>query len=433
LARIRLTDKFLRTVTAKGDGRDEFFDAVVPQMVLRISPSGHKSLSLCTRFPGSKNPTRRLLGTFYDGETSVLDQDDPDILDRDGVALSLAEARQKARVWLGMIARGRDPGAEKRTAAASIKAKEAAAREAAKSTFERVAAQWVSRKAAGLAHELEIERLVEREFSSRWQGRPIAEITRDDYRLAIREIAERAPAQARNALGHLRRLLSWADECGAFGAFVSPLRDVKPAAWIDQKKQPRARILSPDELRAVWQAAAAIGYPWDAIVHLLIMTGQRVHEISDLSWPEVDLDAGVITIPASRMKGGAAHEVPLAPRAAELLQNQPRWDGKYLFSLNGGTRPVAGFPRPKKRLDAMSGVTGWVLHDLRRTARTHFSALPFETEVREAVLDHHRAGIERVYNLHEYAVEKRALLTAWEERLAGILEKEPAPRIGVAA
>jgi len=123
------------------------------------------------------------------------------------------------------------------------------------------------------------------------------------------------------------------------------------------------------------------------------------------------------------MKGKAAHEVPLAPQALALLCGLPRFSSKYVFSLKGGVRTVGGFDRPKARLDAASGVTEWRLHDLRRTARSGFSALSgFEDHVREAVLDHRRNGIARTYDLHKYRDEKRALLTAWEERLLAIVE-----------
>jgi len=240
---------------------------------------------------------------------------------------------------------------------------------------------------------------------------------------AIEEPPRNAGWQAYTALGYLRQLLAWASECGEFGEFVSPLRDVKPGAWIDFKKSPRARILTPDEQRRVWQAASAMKYPWGPCVRLLALTGQRLREIADLSWPEIDFDARVITIPAERMKGGAAHEVPLAPQALALLQSLPRFNGRYVFSLKGGVRPVGGFDRPKLRLDEASGVSDWRLHDLRRTARSGFSALPgFEDHVREAVLDHRASGIKRVYDLHKYYPEKLALLTAWEQRLLGIVE-----------
>jgi integrase len=423
LPRLKLTDRFVRSASPTGGGRDEYLDTVVPQLMLRVTPTGHKSFALVARFPGFKNPTRRLLGTYYDGDPRVLEQPDDAIFDRDGVALSLAEARDKARLWLGMITRGRDPGAEKRAAQAQAKAKEVEQQLEADSTFERVAALWIKRKAAGLKHELEIERCIAREFTSKWKGRPIANIKRDEMRATVQAIEERGNGwQAYTALGHLRQLLAWASECGEFGEFTSPLRDVKPGSWIAFRKAPRARVLQPHELRRVWQAAVKEGYPWGDAVRLLKLTGQRLREIADLSWPEIDLDGGVITIPAERMKGKAAHEVPLAPQAQALLRQLPRFNGRYVFSLKAGVRPVGGFDRPKLRLDEASGVKEWRLHDLRRTARTHFSALPFDNRVREAVLDHRPGGIERTYNLHDYYAEKLALLTAWEKRLLAIVE-----------
>jgi integrase len=419
-----LTDKFVRNVTPKGNGRDEYLDALVPQLMLRVSASGHKSFALLARYPGYKNPTRRLLGTYYDGDPAVLAEDDPDILDRNGAALSLAEAREKARYWLGLIARGRDPGAEKKAAARASRQQEAGRQAAAATAFERVAAAWVTRKVSGLKHELKIGRIIERDFTSRWQGRPIATITRDEARAAVRAIEARGAGwQAYSALGHLRQLLGWASECGEFGEFTSPLQGVKPGAWIDFKMQPRERVLDDDEVRRVWHAAAQMEYPWGPAIQLLMLTGQRLREVADLSWPEVDIARKVITIPGERMKGKAAHQIPLAPAALALLQGLPRFNGgEYVFSLKGGTRPVGGFDRVKVRLDEASGVSSWRLHDLRRTARTGFSALPFDNRVREAVLDHRPCGIERVYNRHDYYSEKLQLLTAWEGRLLAIVE-----------
>ena len=163
--------------------------------------------------------------------------------------------------------------------------------------------------------------------------------------------------------------------------------------------------------------------PWGDCVRLLILTGQRLREIADLSWPEIDLDQRLITIPGERMKGKTAHEVPLAPYAFALLESVPRWTGPYVFSLTGGVRPVGGFNRAKLKLDELSGVTGTRLHDLRRSARSGFSALAgFEDHVREAVIDHKPAGIKRVYDLHRYYDEKLDLLTQWEQRLMAIVE-----------
>jgi len=82
---------------------------------------------------------------------------------------------------------------------------------------------------------------------------------------------------------------------------------------------------------------------------------------------------------------------------------------------------VNGFSTAKARIDELSGVKGWKFHDLRRTARTHFSALPIQDVVRELVIAHAQQGIRRVYDLHGYQEEKRECLTLWEQRLRGIL------------
>jgi integrase len=425
-----MSDKYIRSIRPVAGRRLEVFDALVPQMSLRITENGHRSWNLVGRFGGGRNPTRRKLGDVYDGDPVAVRLSAEGLYERaPDAALTLGEARTLAHLWLGLVSRGVDPAGRRKTAAAETKEKEAARLLEAKTLFDNVAAEWVRRRLDGLKHELQIERLVEREFVGRWHGRPIASISRAEYQQEIRAIADGdeqrkpAPWQTHTALGILRRLLSWAEQSGEFGPFESPLRDVTPSAWIDHRREPRSRILNADEMRAVWHAAVAEGYPWGDAVRLLMLTGQRLREIADLSWPEIKLEERLITIPAERMKGKAAHEVPLAPHALALLQGVPRWNGPFVFSLRGGIRPVGAFDRIKDRLDKVSGVSAWRLHDLRRSARSGFSALAgFEDVHREAVLDHRRNGIARVYDLHKYYDEKLALLTAWEQRLLGIVE-----------
>jgi hypothetical protein len=110
MPRLRLTDKFVRSVRPDGR-RQEYLDAIVPQLMLRIGERGRKSWALLARYPGYRNPTRRMLGPVFLGERPpALDAlGDPDIYERHGAALSLAEAREKARRWLDLVARKIDP------------------------------------------------------------------------------------------------------------------------------------------------------------------------------------------------------------------------------------------------------------------------------------------------------------------------------------
>jgi integrase len=370
-----------------------------------------------------KNPTRRALGDL--GE------------------ITLAQARDMARQWLGLIRTGVDP----KIRAARDRSEEQRRRGV---TFGRVAEEFLTRHAAKLAHAVPARRIIETEFVSRWRDRPITDILAEECAAAVRAIVKRgAPYQAHNALGHLRRLFNWAIGTHEFGITESPVERLRPADLIG-KRQARERTLTDEELRAIWRATEgrldagalaearrrdqarpapeAIGYPYAPLFRMLILTGQREREVAAMSWSEVDLDKALWIIPADRMKGGRAHLVPLAPDALALLRTLPRFtDGDLVFTTTAGKKAVNGFSKAKDRLDKLSGVTGWVLHDLRRTARTHFSALPVQDLVRELVIAHAKPGLHKVYDLHTYETEKRECLTLWEQRFRGILSpKRPA-------
>jgi integrase len=126
------------------------------------------------------------------------------------------------------------------------------------------------------------------------------------------------------------------------------------------------------------------------------------------------------------MKSSRTHVVPLAPDALGLLRALPRFAGDFVFTTTSGAKPVNGFPKTKERLDKLSGVSGWVLHDLRRTMRTSLSALSIEDRVREQMIAHAQPGLHRVYDQHAYLEEKRRGFALWEARLAGILHPSPA-------
>ena len=169
-----------------------------------------------------------------------------------------------------------------------------------------------------------------------------------------------------------------------------------------------------------------MSYPYAPLIRFLLLTGQREHEAANARWSEFDLDAALWTIPSERMKGDRAHVVPLGPDALALFKALPRFKGgSHVFTTTAGEKPVNGFSKAKARLDRLSGVTGWRFHDLRRTMRTHLSALPIEDRVREAMIAHAQPGLHRVYDLHSYGEEKRRGFELWEQRLRGILAPKP--------
>jgi integrase len=199
------------------------------------------------------------------------------------------------------------------------------------------------------------------------------------------------------------------------------------------KKRKRTHVLKDHEIRAIWAACEKDGYPYGQITQLLLLTAVRESQIGRASRSELQNDENgepMLVVPSPRMKGDhddepPPHEIPLTPRMAAIINSLPQYAGPYLFSHKGGKSPVNGWSRAKMRLDALSGVTGWKFHDLRRTARTRISAIPAEEHVREALLAHGRRGIQAHYDQHKYRAEKRHLLQEWDGRLQKILNPLP--------
>jgi integrase len=399
--RENLTDRYIKTRKPAAPGkRVDYPDAVVPGLALRITDRGHKSFVLVARYPSQpKNPTRRTLGDYG--------------------AVTLEQARQKARTWIEMIGKGIDPKLDEER-------QRAAQQRCQANTFASVAADFLDRHASKLSKSEEAKKIVESEFVKRWGARPVTDIAPREVSAAIRAIVKRgAPYQAHNAFGYLRKLFNWAIGTGEYGIDASPLERLQPVELIG-KREARARILSDVELRATWHGAGEMGYPYGPVFRLLILTGQREREVAELSWSEVELEKRMWTIPAARMKGDRAHTVPLAPAAVALLKELPRWNsGDFAFTTTGGAKPINGFSKAKVRIDKLSGVSGWKIHDLRRTMRTHLSALPVEDLVRELVIAHAKPGLHKVYDQHTYQDEKRRCLELWERRVLSIIEPCP--------
>ncbi len=131
-----------------------------------------------------------------------------------------------------------------------------------------------------------------------------------------------------------------------------------------------------------------------------------------MQWSEIDRDNALWIIPADRTKSGREAEVPLSSLALEVLDALPRFaGGDFVFTTTSGQRPVSGFSKMKARTDDLSDVTGWRLHDLRRTARTGLAELGIPQIVAEKVLNHaERNVLVKKYDRHEYAPEKRGAL-----------------------
>ena len=418
MAKRTLNDRIIKAIKPAPAGkRHEVWDALVPGLGLRTTETGAKTFVLATRYPGSSNPTRRALGGY--GE------------------LTLEQARGKARTWIAFIDRGIDPAEEEERKRLAEQRKRAG-------TFASVAADFISEKLSTERCGAEAERHLHNEFIPRWGSRPLGDITPADVKVIVREVKTRAPYMADALLATVRRLFNWAIEQGDYGLEHSPCDHLKAKALIGERR-PRSRQLSDDEIRAFVRACSRLNYPYGVIGRMLLLTGARHREVAEAPWSEFDLIKGVWTIDPQRFKSDSQHIVPLTDDVLNLLRDIPRFKaGNFLFSLSFGRRPIDISARQKSKLDrrmlrtlkAMARRRGeypnavelkpWVIHDLRRTVRTHLAALRIPDHIAEMVLGHGKKGLQRVYDQHRYEMEMREALTLWAGRLRAIVEPAPA-------
>jgi integrase len=155
-------------------------------------------------------------------------------------------------------------------------------------------------------------------------------------------------------------------------------------------------------------------------VQLLLLTGARRDELREAPWAEFDLDGGMWTLPSDRVKNGNEHSVPLSSWAKQILRPMPRIKGRGLLFTTTGETPYSGLSKAKRALDTASGVVGWTLHDLRRTAATGMAEkCGVQPHIIEAALNHvsgeSKRGVAGIYNRARYADDIRKALQAWAD------------------
>jgi integrase len=253
-----------------------------------------------------------------------------------------------------------------------------------------------------------LERLVYPSLGSR----QIDDIRRSDVARLLDRIAdENGPRMADTTLAFIRRIMNW--HASRSDDFRSPI--VRGMARTKPSQRRRQRILSDEELKAIWRAAEAQRSPFGRLVQFLLLTATRRTEAAGMDLSEVS--GSEWTIPAKRYKTGLELLVPPSGAAQKILKETPRIGNRYAFT-NDGRRPLSGFSKGKATFDAQCGITGWTLHDLRRTARSLMSRAGVSSDHAERALGHVLGGIRGTYDRHEYAAEKRLAF----EKLAGLIK-----------
>jgi integrase len=391
----KLDVKYVARAKAPERGRKIYWDDNLKGFGLLMMASGHKSFVFQYRVA---KKLRRM----------TLQADNVDT------------ARTQAEVIKGQVATGRllnkpiDPLADRRRAE-NI--------ESGKGSFKAIATEWFNRSAkqhrSGTHRSNELERLAFPTLGHR----QIDDIKRSDIVQLLDKIEdENGPGMADYILAAMRRVMSWHE--GRDDDFTSPIR--RGMARTSATKRKRQRILTDDELRAVWRAAEADTGPYGAIIRFLLLTAARREEAAQMRRSE--LAGADWTIPAERYKTGVDHVVPLSSAAKAIVDGLPKLGkGDMVFTV-GGRVPLCSFTYRKALFDKACGVTGWVVHDLRRTARSLLPRAGVDADIAERCLGHIIGGVRGVYDRYEYLEEKR---DAFEKlaKLIGVILAPPADNV----
>jgi integrase len=321
--------------------------------------------------------------------------------------------RVKAREWLRIIAEGNDP-------ANVIPAKRPKTVAAVLDDF---VARYVRAKGQTLRSADLIESAFDRLVKPRIGNIGIYTLRRSNIVAMLDEIAAKnGPMAADRVLAHLSKAFNWF--ATGDDEFTSPI--VRGMARVKAAERARQRVLSDDELRAVWVTAEGQG-TFGALLRFVLLTATRRNEAARARWSEISGTEWLI--PGARYKTKTDHLVPLSQAAREVLARQPQFAKcDLLFTLNGKV-PICGIAKFKRRFEVACGVTGWTLHDLRRTARSLMSRAGVAPDHAERCLGHVIGGVRGTYDRHAYAEEKARAF----EALAAQIERIVNPKENVVA
>jgi integrase len=296
-------------------------------------------------------------------------------------------------------------------------------------SYEAVATKYLELYVAkkGLRSAPEVERLLRKFVLPVWGMRDFVSIRRSDISKLLDTIEKDSAWNADHVLSVIRKIAKWhatRDE-DYESPFVEGMRRTR------SEDRARDRILTDDELRRVWKAAEkktiqpsndqeateSSGNTFGALVRILLLTAQRRGATVNMKWADLKdqvtpkegdkpVDGVWVVATEDREKGnfGAAK---LPKVALAIIKAQPKFKGNdYVFAASRGNGPLNGFNKRKLAFDKACGVTGWTLHDLRRTARSLMSRAGVNEEHAERTLGHKQQGVKKVYNRYDYFREK---------------------------
>ena len=275
---------------------------------------------------------------------------------------------------------------------------------------------------AGTAYET--KRLLNKHFLPPFRRRYLDDISDADIGKIIEGLLD-TPSTANHAFTAARTFFRWVAKSPRRYIPYSPMASMSlPTTHVKRK-----RVLTDEEIVAIWRTAENRTDDYGIIVRLLLLVGQRRNEVAALRRNYIEGD--LITLPGELAKNHEEHTYPLGKLAQGLL---PARDG-LLFPAKGGKVPINHWSECKTEFNEQCPIAPWQLRDLRRTFATKLAALKVPPHIVERLLNHKLGTIQTggeisavaaVYNRHLYLDEMREAIALWEAHLATVLAESDA-------
>ena len=335
--------------------------------------------------------------------------------------VGLADARSKHLEAKRMRLAGQDPTRAKRQA-------KVLALVAAGNTWGEAANEWLGvMESKWSARHLETVKFRIDRYLGALNTRPLTEITAPEVLSLLRKI------EARGAIETTKRVRIIAGQVFKFAMALGKVDRDPTAALTSVLKTPReshhSAIIDPEGLGGLIRAIRS--YSGSEVVRKALqiqaLTFQRPGEVRGMRWEELDLDTGMWTIPAARMKStvikkanGEAHLVPLSTQAVALLRDLHHVTGhrELVFPGQRGEGRCISENATRVALRTLGfGNDDHTPHGFRATARTLLAEeLNWRTEILEAQLAHTvKDALGRAYNRTTWIDQRKKMMQEWAD------------------
>ena len=390
---MRLTDSKVKSLKTKGT-RYIVWEEGGTGLGVRVSPAGRKSFIYMYRFDGKSR--MMTIGPYP--------------------KIKLVAARLKVAQAKDRLSQEIDPGQE------LLDAKEAVrGAHSVKALINEYLEKWAKPRKKSWKED---ERILRKDVQPVWGRKKAETIKRRDIVLLLDEIVDRgAPIQANRTLAVIRKMFNFALSRGILEQ--SPCVQI-PAP---SKENQRDRVLSDEEIRAIWLSLDDAGMIKEIqlALKLQIITGQRKGEIVGAEWSDIDLNKNWWTIPKEKAKNNLPHRVPLSPLALKILKETKKLspDASFIFpspTKEGSHITEPAIDRAIRNNRELFDVEHFVPHDLRRTVASQITAMGIPRLTVSKILNHVESGVTAVYDRHSYDKEKQQALYKWSKRLEKIVK-----------